>query len=135
MGKLPMKIKIEINYLKNLEIQMKKFKIQMVFFKWKLTESIVKPKDLWKALKYLGIKLPNKISACSVSALRINNPVKHDGNSVLEEIFKNYYSALGDNLAKNSHLFPLALLAFIKYYEDMIQGNQFNLVSAPKTSI
>ena len=100
MGKLPMKIKIEINYLKNLEIQMKKFKIQMVFFKWKLTESIVKPKDLWKALKYLGIKLPNKISACGVSALRINNPVKHDGNSVLEEIFKNYYSALGDNLAK-----------------------------------
>ena len=45
----------------------------------KLSESIGKPKDLWKALKSLG--LPNKISSCEVSALKINNTVEHDANS------------------------------------------------------
>ena len=65
------------------------------FWKKKLSESIGKPKDLWKALKSLG--LPNKISSCEVSALKINNTVEHDANSVLED-FKNYYSTLTENL-------------------------------------
>ena len=34
------------------------------FFEKKLSESIGKPKDLWKALKSLGF--PNKISSCEV---------------------------------------------------------------------
>ena len=38
------------------------------FFEKKLSESIGKPKDLWKALKSLG--LPNKISSCEVSTLK-----------------------------------------------------------------
>ena len=58
-------------------------------FEKKLSESIGKPKDLWKALKSLG--LPNKISSCEVSALKINNTVEHDANSILEG-FKNYCS-------------------------------------------
>ena len=37
------------------------------FFEKKLSESIGTPKDLWKALKSLG--LPNKILSCEVSAL------------------------------------------------------------------
>ena len=37
------------------------------FFEKKLSESIGTPKDLWKALKSLG--LPNKIPSCEVSAL------------------------------------------------------------------
>ena len=65
------------------------------FFEKKLSESIGKPKDLWKALKSLG--LPNKISSCEVSALKINNTVEHNANSVLEA-FKNYYSTLAENL-------------------------------------
>ena len=63
--------------------------------KKKLSESIGKPKDLWKALKSLG--LPNKVSSCEVSALKINNTVEHDANSTLED-FKNYYSTLAENL-------------------------------------
>ena len=55
---------------------------------------LVKPKYLWKALKSLG--LPNKISSCEVSALKINNTVEHI-NSILEG-FKNYYSTLAENL-------------------------------------
>ena len=61
------------------------------FSEKKLSESIGKPKDLWQTLKSLG--LPNNIFSCEVSALKINNTVKHDANSVLEG-FKNYYPTL-----------------------------------------
>ena len=65
------------------------------FFIFKLIYWYCKPEDLWKALKSLG--LPNKISSCEVSALKINNTVEHNANSVLEA-FKNYYSTLAENL-------------------------------------
>ena len=58
------------------------------FLENKLTESIGKPKDLWKALRSLG--LPSKTSSCEVNALKINSKVKLDFNSVLEG-FRNYY--------------------------------------------
>ena len=44
------------------------------FLENKLTESIGKPKDLWKALRSLG--LPGKTSSCGVNALKINNKVE-----------------------------------------------------------
>ena len=52
------------------------------FWKKKLSESIGKPKDLWKTLKSLG--LPDKISSFQVSALKINNTVEHDATLILE---------------------------------------------------
>ena len=64
------------------------------FFAKKLSKSIGKPKDLWKALNSLG--LPNKISSCEVSAFKINDTVEHDANLILG--FKNYYSTLAENL-------------------------------------
>ena len=54
------------------------FNKKRLFFEKKLSESIGKPKDLWKALKSLGSR--NKISTCEVSALKINNTVEHDAN-------------------------------------------------------
>ena len=48
--------------------------------KKKLSESIGKPKDLWKALK--SLVLSNKISSCEVSTLKMNNAVEHDANSI-----------------------------------------------------
>ena len=60
------------------------FNKNKLFFQKKLSEYIGKPKDLWKALKSLG--LSNKISSCEVSALQINNTVEHDANSVLEDL-------------------------------------------------
>ena len=101
--------------------------------KKKLSESVGKPKDLWQALKSLG--LPNKISSCKVSALKINNTVEHDANSILG--FKNYYSTLAENLA---NMLPKALNKYstntvIKYYEHMIQGSHFNLASLSENSI
>ena len=75
------------------------FNKKISFFEKKLSESIGKPKDLWKALKSLG--LPNRFSSSEVSAFRIKNTIKHDGNSVLESL-KNYYSTLAENLVKCS---------------------------------
>ena len=97
-------------------------------FKRKLSDYIGKSKDLWKALKSLG--LPNKISSYKVSDLKINNTVEHDANSVLER-FKNYYSTLAEILINTP---PKALNKYsidtvVKYYEDMIQGSHYNLGS------
>ena len=97
-------------------------------FKRKLCDSIGKSKDLWKALKSLG--LPNKTSSCKVSDLKINKTVKLDDNSVLER-FKNYYSTLAEILV---NMLPKAPNKYpsntaVKYYEDMIQGSHSNLES------
>ena len=76
------------------------FLIKREFFfkkKKKLAKFIGKPKDLWKALKSLG--LPKKVSFCEVKALKINNTVEHNVNSVLEG-FKRYYSTLVENAVK-----------------------------------
>ena len=48
----------------------------------KLIESTGKPKDLWKALRSLG--LPSKTSSCDVNALKIKNTVEHNVGSVLK---------------------------------------------------
>ena len=45
------------------------FNKKISFFEKKLSESIGKPKALWKALKSLG--LPNRFSSCEVSAFKI----------------------------------------------------------------
>ena len=60
-------------------------------FDKKIGESIIKPKDLWKALKFLG--LSNKISSCEVNAFKINI-VAHDGNSVLKTIAQLWQATL-----------------------------------------
>ena len=68
------------------------------FFEKKFKECIGKPKDLWKAIKSLG--LPNKSGGCIVGALAENQIVKHDTKSILKT-FKSFYSNLaGDLLAK-----------------------------------
>ena len=92
--------------------------------KKKLSESIGKPKDLWKALKPLG--LPNKISSCEVSALKINNTVEHDGNPILDG-FTNYYSTLAENVANMLPKAPskYSINTVIKYYEHMFLKTQF----------
>ena len=58
-------------------------------FENKLNQCIGKPKELWKALKYLV--LPKKISSCEVSALKVNKTFQQDTNLVLGR-FKDYYS-------------------------------------------
>ena len=104
------------------------------FYETKLTESIGRPKDLWKALKSLG--LFSKTPSCEVNALKIKNTVEHDVNSVLEG-FRNYYSTLSENLVK---MLPkptnkYSINTVIKYYEHMIPGDYLHLTSVSENSI
>ena len=52
------------------------FNKKRTFFENKLTESIGKPKDLWKTLR--SLRLPSKTSSCELNALKIKNTVEHD---------------------------------------------------------
>ena len=56
-------------------------------FENKLKECIGKPKDLWKAIKSLGLR--NKSGGCIVDSLAENQIVKNDTNSILKT-FKNF---------------------------------------------
>ena len=67
------------------------------FFENKLKECIGKPKDLWKAIKSLG--LPNKSGGCIVGALAENQIVKHDTKLILKTL-KSFYSNLARFLSK-----------------------------------
>ena len=71
--------------------------LEKKFFKNRLNDSIGKPKELWKALKYLGS--PSKTSVCGTTTLKVKNTASIDTKSTLD-VFKNYYSTLPDNLLK-----------------------------------
>ena len=58
---------------------------------------IGKLKELWKALKSLG--LPSKTSVCGTTALKVKNATSFETKSTLD-VFKNYYSTLAENLLK-----------------------------------
>ena len=104
------------------------------YFENKLSECIGKPKELWKALKSLG--LPNKTSSCEVSALKVNKTVQHDTNLVLGE-FKDYYSNLAGNLLKKlpKPLNKFTLYSDFQYYKGIIQSDSFNLATVSENTI
>ena len=66
-------------------------------FETKLNECIGEPKELWKALKSLG--LGNKISSSEVTTMRDNKTVQHDNRFILGK-FKDYSFNLSENLLK-----------------------------------
>ena len=63
----------------------------------RLSDSIGKPKEPWKALKPLG--LLSKTSVCGATALKVKNTTSFEIKSTLDA-FKNYNSTLADNLLK-----------------------------------
>ena len=65
------------------------------FFESGLNYSIGKPRELWKALKSLG--LPSKMSVSGTTALKVKNTTSFETKSTLD-VFKNYYCTLADNL-------------------------------------
>ena len=52
------------------------------FFENRLNDSIGKPKELWKALKSLG--LPSKTSVCGATALKVKNAMIFEIKSTLD---------------------------------------------------
>ena len=91
------------------------------FFENRLNDSIGKPKELWKALKSLG--LPSKTSVCGTTALKVKNKTRFKTKSTLD-VFKNYYSTLADNLLKK---LPTPPNSTIQYYIHFIQTDAFHL--------
>ena len=83
-------VKVVTRKLQEMAVYKKK-----AVFQNKLTESIGKPKDLWRALK--SLVLLNKISSCEISALKVNDTVEI--NSEIEGF--NYYSTLTEETCKN----------------------------------
>ena len=70
---------------------------EKMFFDDRLNDSIGKHKELWKALKSLG--LPSKPSVRGTNALKVNNAMSFETKSTLEA-FKNHYFTLAKNLLK-----------------------------------
>ena len=66
-------------------------------FEEKLKANVGKPKELWKALKSLG--LPSKKTASTNICLKDKTEVTFDSSSI-SEIFKSFYSTLASNLVK-----------------------------------
>ena len=83
-----------------------------------------------------SLGLPSKTSSCQVNALKIKNTVEHDVDLVLED-FRNYYLNLAEDLAKMlpkpTHKYSINTA--IKYYEHMILGAYFHLVSVSENPI
>ena len=97
------------------------------FFENKLKECIGKPKDLWKAIKSLG--LPNKSGGCIVGALAENQIVKHDTKSILKT-FKSFYSNLAQDLLTKLSKSPnrYTIIFVSDYYEKLSLSENFELV-------
>ena len=84
------------------------------FFENKLKEYIGKPKDLWKAIKSLG--LPNKSGGCIVGALAENQIVKHDTKSILKTLAK---------LPKSPNRYTIKFVS--DYYKKLSLSENFKL--------
>ena len=81
----------EINKIARYEVQKFIQYKKKKFSENRLNDSLGKPKELWKALKSLG--LPSKTSVCGTTALKVKNTTSFETKSTLD-VFKNYYSTL-----------------------------------------
>ena len=104
------------------------------YFENKLNECIGKPKELWKALKFLG--LPNKTFSCEVRALKVNKTVQHDTNLVLGG-FKDYYSNLAGNVLKKlpKPRNKFTINSVFQHYKGIIQSDSFNLATVSENTM
>ena len=107
---------IEAKY--NVQKLIKQKKIE--FYNAKLTENIGKPKELWKALKNLG--LPSKSSpSTNISLTKDNTTIFADKENT--NIFKKFYSTPADDLVKNlppaSSIFGLSSVC--QYYNKTLK--------------
>jgi len=71
------------------------------FYKLKLKENIGKPKELWKALKSLG--LPSKKGSISKICLQKNDKISFD-DKTNSNTFKEFYCNLANDLLNYPHL-------------------------------
>ena len=113
---------IEVKYnVKKLIKQRKK-----EFYETKLTENIVKPKELWKTLKTMGLSSTkgSLTKICLEKDSIINFDDKKNAN-----IFRNFYNSLADDLLNNLPPAPMrfSLPSVYQYYEKTLKlpGSNF----------
>ena len=80
------------------------------FFENELTECVGKLRDLWKALKSLGIS--NKSGGCIISALAENQIVKQNTKTILKT-FKKYLFKPGRNFVDKNFIYLKTLLFIV----------------------
>ena len=104
------------------------------FFENRVNDSIGKLRELWKALKFLG--LPSKTSVCKITALKVNNTTSFQTNPTLD-VFKNHYSTLAENLLKKLPAPPkrYTFNSVIQYYRHFIQTDAFHLTYTTEIDI
>ena len=104
------------------------------FFENRLSDFIGKPRELWKALKSLG--LPSKTSVCGTTTLKVKNTASFETKSTLD-VLKNYYSTLADNLLKKLPIPPnrYTFNSVIQYYRHFIQTDSFHLTYTTEIDI
>ena len=109
-------------------------KLEYRFLVERLNDSIGKPKELWNALKSLG--LPCKTSVCGTTALKVKNGTSFEIKSTLD-VFKNYYSTLAGNLLKKlpSPPYIYTFNSVVQYYRHFIQTDAFHLTYTTEINI
>ena len=100
------------------------------FFESRLNDSIGKPRELWKALKSLG--LPSKMSVCGTTALKVKDTTNSETKSTLD-----IYSTLADNFLKKLPTHPnrYTFNSVIQYYRHLIQTDAFHLAYTTEIDI
>ena len=103
-------------------------------FENRLNDSIAKPRELWKALKSLG--LPSKTSVYETTALKVKNTTSFETKSTLD-VFNDYYSTLADNLLKKFPTPPkrYTFNSVIQYYRHFIQTDACHLTYTTEIDI
>ena len=96
------------------------------FFKEKLSETIGKPKELWKSVKSLG--MPNKTIISNFNAIEENDTLTYDTRSI-PKIFKNLFSNLAKSLLIKLPNPPdkYNSQSMIKYYSSFTVSDDFCL--------
>ena len=104
------------------------------FFENKLTENIGKPKELWKAIKGLGLE-SKQISSPNICLKENNNNVfdpKHTAN-----IFKDFFSNLANNLVSKLPIPPnkFGKTYVSSYYENLNIETEFDLHTVEEQTV
>ena len=101
------------------------------WFKWKLTDNVGKPKELWKDLKSLGLEFESSIS--NISCLENNKSANFDVKDIAED-----FSVCSLNLAEN-HVSKLSnpsnkygVLSVAQYYSHLRLSEKIHLLHTEK---
>ena len=107
---------------------------KQAFFEEKLSETIVKPKELWESLKSMGMS--NKTVISNFNAVEENDTLTYDTSSI-SKIFKNLFSNLAKSLLIKLLNSPdkYNLQSVIRYYSSFTISDDFCLSNTSEEKV